>query len=96
MLFRSGNLAASGGSFTRFYLSLDGTFDPGDRLLTGSHGVPALSAGGTDSAGTTLRVPTSTPVGVYSVFACADDTKLIVENSETNNCRIAGTRVSIT
>jgi len=73
-------------SKTRYYLSIDGAKDAADTLLTGTRSVPAL-APATQSAGTvTVTIPTTTILGTYHLVACADDTALVAEANETNNC----------
>ncbi|MEO8678869.1 MAG: CARDB domain-containing protein [Vicinamibacterales bacterium] len=88
----------SGGSVAsvnRYYLSADTLWSSTDKLLTGTRSVPALS-GGISSTGTvTVTVPTNTAIGTYYLVACADDTKLVPEGNETNNCRAAAGTVSV-
>jgi subtilase family serine protease len=80
----------------RYYLSLDGVKGAGDRLLTGSRGVPGLAPGGSHSATATLTVPTATPVGTYFVLVCADDTNNVVETDEKNNCKASPGTMMVT
>ena len=55
-------------------------------LLTGTRSVPAL-APATQSAGTvTVTIPTTALLGTYHLVACADDTAVVAEANETNNC----------
>ena len=42
----------------------------------------------------TVTIPTL-PAGIYYLFACADDTKLAIESSESNNCNAADTRITV-
>ncbi len=80
---------AAAQSTMRYYLSLDATKDAGDTLLTGTRTVPAL-APGVQSAGTaTVTIPLGTPPGTYRLLACADDTQLVAETNEGNNCGAA-------
>jgi subtilase family serine protease len=86
---------AAGGSTTRYYLSLDTLKNSGDRLLTGNRVVPGL-APGTDSPGSaTVTIKTNMPLGTYYLLACADDTVVVVESTETNNCRASATTVQV-
>jgi subtilase family serine protease len=79
----------------RYYLSFDTTRGSGDRLLVGVRSVPGLPIGGS-SAGTRLvTVPSSTPTGDYWLLACADDTRVVIEDDETNNCRAASRRLRV-
>ena len=72
---------------TRYYLSADGEKGSGDILLVGSRGVPSLAAG-VSNAGPpiSLTIPTTAPSGAYFLLACADDTVVVIETSESNNC----------
>jgi subtilase family serine protease len=86
----------AGASTTRYYLSLDGTKSTGDRLLTGTRSVPILGPRATSNATLTVKVPAGTASATYLLLACADDTRLVAESSETNNCRAAATTVRVT
>jgi hypothetical protein len=58
--------------------------------------VPALAAG-VDSSGTVnVTIPKSTPPGLYWVLACADDTNVVAESNESQNCKASGTQVKVT
>jgi len=87
---------ASGVSTTRYYLSVDTMKAAGDTLLTGSRAVPALAAGGASAgAAITVTIPSATPANTYFLLACADDTAVVAEGVETNNCRAAVSRVIV-
>ena len=76
---------------TSFYLSADKIITTADIKLTGDRVIVGLAAKAyTTSAGTTVTVPVGTPAGVYYVGACTDSGKVVVESSEGNNCRNAG------
>ena len=90
----AGSLGA-GTSFTRYYLSLDLARNAGDVLLTGSRSVPALVAGGSSTGPATLTVATNAKGGSFFLLACADDTKVVVEANEANNCVAAGSAVQV-
>jgi subtilase family serine protease len=82
-------------STTRYYLSADTSKGSSDLLLTGSRSVPSL-APGTSSAGTaSVTVPAGAAAGLYYLLACADDTSLVTESSNSNNCRASILRVSV-
>lgn len=83
-------------STTRFYLSLDGSKDSADKLLVGSRAVPALVAGGSSAGLTSLTIPSSTTIGNYVLLACADDTAVVVEATEANNCVASSSTVQVT
>ncbi|MDK0575365.1 CARDB domain-containing protein, partial [Clostridium perfringens] len=55
---------AAAATVTRFYLSANAAFDAGDTAL-GARAVPALAAGGSSTATTSLTIPTSTPTAAY-------------------------------
>jgi hypothetical protein len=90
-----GAWAATKSSYTRFYLSKNTARDSTDKLLTPSRVVPPLPGGGTDIGVVTSTIPTTTPTGNYYIIACADDTKVITEYDETNNCRASDTTVQV-
>jgi subtilisin family serine protease len=79
-------------SVTQFYAGLYPTKDAGARPLGGSRAVPLLSPGNSSQGTTTVSIPTGL-VGNYYVLACADDTNLVAENSKSNNCAAAATRL---
>ncbi len=83
---------ASAASTTAFYLSVDVTLDASDALL-GSRAVPALAAGATSSASTTLAIPPATATGTYYVLARADDGNAVPETLEANNVAYRAVRV---
>ena len=76
----------AGPSITAFYLSSNLTLDASD-IAIGSRSVPALAAGASSSASTSLTLPASLPTGTYYVIANADDGKQIAESVETNNTK---------
>ncbi|MDH4198724.1 MAG: peptidase S8, partial [Candidatus Aminicenantes bacterium] len=71
-------------SQTWFYLSLNSVLDASDILL-GSRAVPALAAGASSSASTTVTIPEGTATGSRYIIAKADGEGVVVETSETNN-----------
>ena len=81
-------------SVTRFYLSVNLAIDTGDVEL-GTRNVPTLAAGATSSGQTALVIPANTAPGTYWIIAVSDSTGTVVETFETNNNRIAFTRVTI-
>jgi hypothetical protein len=88
--------ASAGTSITSYYFSLDAIKGRGDILLTGSRSVPSLGINGTnDGIGVTVTIPSSTAVGSYFLLACADDTNLVEENNENNNCIASASKVSV-
>jgi subtilase family serine protease len=91
--------AAAGGAVratvTRYRLSSDGTITAADPLLIGVRAVERLAAGAASSGSVTVTIPGSIAPGRYVLGACADDTALVVEASETNNCLAAATTVTV-
>jgi hypothetical protein len=77
-------------STTRYFLTNGKT-----RLVAGSRRVPTLKAHRSSRARTQLTIPGDTPVGDYSVLACADATRSVRETNERNNCRTAPSQVAL-
>jgi subtilase family serine protease len=71
-------------STTQFYLSTNSTVDGLDTLI-GSRSVPAIAAGASSSASTTITIPAGTAVGTMYLIAMADGEDVVIETSETNN-----------
>jgi hypothetical protein len=86
----------SGGSSTRFYLSVDTSKDGSDTLLSGARALGSLAVGGSSSGTIGVTVPTSSAPGTFHVLACADDTSLVIESNETNNCIASTLTIQIT
>ena len=71
---------------TRYYLSVDSVKNAGDVLLGGSRAVPALNAGAVSTGTVNVTIPFGTPSGTYVLLACADETGVVPEGNESNNC----------
>jgi trimeric autotransporter adhesin len=82
-------------SVTRYYLSADAAKGAGDKLLTGTREVPALTPHASSAGTVTVTVPTATALGAYFLLACADDTVLVAESGEANNCIAAATKLEV-
>jgi len=82
-------------STTRYYLSTDRARNSGDILLTGARGVPALGPAQQSTGSTAVKIPASTAARVYVVLACADDTKVLGESNEQNNCRASAAGITV-
>ena len=80
-------------SVTQFYMSSSGSKDATAYQLIGSRSVPALAVGTGSQGVTTVQVPQNMPSGTYYLLACADDTNLVPESNETNNCTAAFSKV---
>jgi photosystem II stability/assembly factor-like uncharacterized protein len=74
-------------SRTRFYLSLNTTKGDTDHKLGGSIAVPVLLPGNSYTDTVTVTVPPTVAPGSYYLIACADDTAVLTETKDTNNCR---------
>src|SRR5437667_377498 len=87
----NGNGAASP---ARYYLSTT-TSKSGARLLTGSRAVPSLASSATSSGTVTVTVSAGTAGGTYFLLACADDTLVVPETNESNNCKASTTKTTV-
>jgi len=85
----------SGASVTQYYFGTFTTKTSNSRLLTGNRAVLALSAGAQSSGSATVTVPPDMTPGTYYLLACSDDTNLVTETNETNNCSAARTRIQV-
>jgi uncharacterized repeat protein (TIGR01451 family) len=92
---RNRGTVAAAASRTRYYLSVDTRKNAGDTRLTGSRAVPALAAGATSTGTVSVTIPATTPLGTHFLLACADDTRLVAETREGNNCRASTTTVVV-
>jgi uncharacterized delta-60 repeat protein len=73
---------------TSFYLSADNILDDGDTLLGGRDDVPALGAGVSDTATTSVTIPSGTATGNYYIIAKADSPDDVIESIENNNTKV--------
>jgi subtilase family serine protease len=78
--------AAAAASITRYYLSTT-TSKSGAHLLNGRRAVPSLAPGAISSGSVTVTVPAGIAGGTYFLLACADDTVVVPETIESNNCK---------
>ena len=76
---------------TSFYLSGDNILDGSDTLL-GSRDVPALGETGSetasDTATTSVNIPSGTAAGNYYIIAKADSPDDVIESIENNNTKV--------
>jgi subtilase family serine protease len=84
--------AADASSSTRFYLSTNFSFEPGDTELD-ARSVPPLAPGASSSAATYVTIPTTAPSGTLYLIAVADDARTVAEQTETNNTRFLAIRI---
>ncbi len=87
-----GNAAAS---FTQYYLSTFTTKVVTARLLNGNRSVPALASGGISMGGANVTVPQDMATGSYYLLACADDTNLVSETNENNDCAASSAKIQV-
>lgn len=79
-------------STTRFYLSANAALDASDVPL-GSRAVPALPAGTSSSASSTLTIPAGTTAGAYYLIARADADDALIETQEGNNTKFVSLQI---
>ena len=82
-------------STTQYYLSPLATRASTMRVMSGARAVPALDAGASSAGGSNVTVPADMPAGSYFILACADDTNVVPETNETNNCAASYTRIQV-
>jgi hypothetical protein len=90
-----GSTGTTVSSAIRFYLSLDATKDGADKLMGGTRSVSALAPSAASTGSTKVKIPT-VATGDYFVLACADDTDVVVEGDEANNCIASATTIHVT
>jgi len=83
---------SAGASSTRYYLSANFSFEPGDTPLE-SRGVDALAPGASSTLSTFVTIPTTAASGTLYLLAVADDGNAVVEQTETNNTRSLAIRI---
>jgi subtilase family serine protease len=89
-------LITAGAFKVGYSLSLNTTYGDGDDVvITTTRSVTLLAAGGTNTATTSLTIPTTTPVGNYHVCAKSDSLAQVIETDETNNTLCSASTVSL-
>jgi len=79
-----------------YILSLNTTYGDGDDVaIVTTRTISSLAGGATNTATTTLSIPSSTPAGNYYVCAKADSAGAITELDETNNTLCSAATVSV-
>jgi hypothetical protein len=93
---------AAGTTYVQYYLSTNGTTKYKKLTTTANGSTPASRpisslASGDSSTGSPAAayVPTSTQSGVYYLLACADETHLVTEYIENNNCTASQTTTTV-
>ncbi len=92
----NGAVTTGKGSSTRYYLSINTTRSSDDKLMGGGRGVPTLAAGAPSTGTVNITIPSTTALGTYYLLACADDTAVVVETNEGNNCIASTTTIQMT
>ncbi|MBI5097820.1 MAG: choice-of-anchor C family protein [Nitrospirae bacterium] len=83
---------AETGQFTNgYYLSIDEVKSDDDIEIEGNRNIPSLDPGKSSSKNNGIKpvkvkIPSNTSLGTYYVIVCADNTNVIAESDETNNC----------
>ncbi len=89
-----GNVATTASNFKMsYYLSIDPAITSAD-IRIGSRTISSLAAGASNTASTTLTIPTNMARGVYYLGVVADSANVQPENNETNNT-LAGKAIII-
>lgn len=88
--------APAAASLTRFYISADQLLDDADIRLAGARAVGPLAPDASSGGSTEATIPDNAPVGRYYVLACADDTAVVAESDETDNCQSSANRIRLT
>ena len=83
---QNGGTAPAGASTARYYLSANATKDSGDVLLSPTRSIAILAPGAASTGSKTVTIPTTSPLGMFYLIACADDRVAVRESNETNNC----------
>ena len=86
---------AAAASTTKYYLSTTTSKTSSSVPLSGTRSVAALAAGGTSSGSVTVRVPSGITRTTYYAIACADDTSVVSESNESNNCKASSSRITV-
>ena len=82
---RNAGQGTAGASTTRFYLSLNTTFEPATDTPLGFRAVPLLTTGATSSGSTPVMIPPGTTPGTWYILARVDADNAVAESYETNN-----------
>ncbi len=85
-----GSAAITKSFSVRVYLSTDSTITTSDTVLA-TRTVSSLGAGASNTANTSVTIPTGLTPGTYYIGAIADYTNVIAESNETNNALTGNT-----
>ena len=81
----------AGASTTRYYLKND----QGKKNLRGSRGIGPLGPSEQSEGTAPVTVYADTVAGAYSLLACADDTRVVDESNDSDNCLASATAVQV-
>lgn len=90
-----GRARVSRRTIARVYLSSGRQRGRDDIRLRGDRIIPRLRAGRQLSTRVTLRIPASTPTGLYFLIVCADVGNRVDETIDDDNCRFSGQQMGI-
>ncbi len=88
-------LIVSAASTVRYYLSRDNTISGDDVRFGDTRTVTTVAASATATGSRTVTVPNSIPLGTYYLIGCADDTRVVIETVESNNCLASNSLVLV-
>ena len=88
----NGGGGSAAATATRFYLSVNSSWDAADPLI-GGRTIAGLAVGDTSTTSTTLTIPAGTSTGSYYVIAKADADNAVTETSETNNTSVKSIKI---
>jgi subtilase family serine protease len=85
---------AADASTTRFYLSVNFTFDAVTDPEIGNRAVGAIGPSATNVGSAYVTIPSGTAAGIYYIIAVSDADNAVAETSETNNTRAVSIRIN--
>jgi hypothetical protein len=89
---RNSGTAGAAASTTRYYLSRNAVKDA---RLSARRSIPGLTAGTRSRGEIMVTIPADLAPASYFLIACADDTRLVAESRESNNCRASTAAVTV-
>jgi subtilase family serine protease len=88
-------VVAAGSFRIGYHLSKDTVFGGDDIVISTTRTVTALVAGASNTATTSLSIPSNAPGGTYYLCAMADSVNQVAETDETNNSLCSGATVTL-
>ena len=80
---------------TRYYLSTDTAQSDGDTLLAEAHDTSSIAASDSDALLVKALMPAATRAGTYNLIACADQPDTVTEVTNTNNCTVDDSTLTV-